>query len=1123
MQVKFFTKALVMSYIVYHTNSPLKRSIIGNFIPDASLIVSYSNSISLYTLELTLLKNKILFDRILQIEKYRLRDHDGVAMLFEENKLSFVYYDYTTNDFKSYCLKCFSAYPSEGTFFRIQNEVGFMRLNDLHFAMFHVHQRRQSVVFSFKEIKKDLRNVSDACFLAQYKLPTVCLLYRPHINKYTRDEDVRVLVVSFDLDTKSTYVLYDYQCMPHSHKVVGLDSVFVVVSRDTLSFYKNEYLVQIASSGHPPATENQGSNEIQSEHLVESVQRINLDATMHTAKDETNVERTMGLPQSPRNYVEMEWDSSTFVSLSSSLMIFGKQKTVLITAKEDSHRIYGLTISEVDFKARNTEGATNAGCTILCVGADMISMFRNIIFDGKQLFILERAGHEVPTKGRNIEMTVEDIRRLDAPLLEYQITKTEVGCAGYNKIHVARDVVCLSNSEKSVLCGSTIDCDTLNLSCFGSMYYHISSSRLEVLDSHFASVRTLEFMNRIRRAETCGNMILTLENSTLTIRNLEMKVVKEVGMVSNFCAHEFLVVMRGDSVEVIDILSAGTWLGFCFADFGQTIRSYEGDGRVPVSGAETYGKVVEVESVGSWMDFCLILRTDGGDMLIYRRLKDVLVKVQHSRIPKLSTDKAFFVFGAFVYVKAEDPLIITKDPFVIQDFPHKFEHVSNNFGILGDEVLAIGFSWRGTQEDDMEGSVSARVQAGYAVDTEVVGLGTGAVRTKNTNNDDNASANKQSVSDAPEEPRMTRDVLEIFKDNSKNFVFTTTTPSTFFKEKVETQPGNSEEEEAVEQLGALTLQFYIELRSGDLHVINEYKLLKDEYINSVKMLEVNDIHSKDGKNEFIVACTSYVKSEDWQFKGRLLIFEVIEVNPLPLMPWTNRRLKILCIENCKGPVLDSCSLRGNIACCIGTKLMVFEVDKNEGTNAIAFHDLQILATKIRSVKNYVCTGDIANGLLFFYFQAKPFKIHQLASSTKFSCEELDFIVHNDALSIVSYGDETYRIFTYSPNDAVFNGAELVERCEFRCTHRVRVDFLGSDVVERLYFGTLKYLKNTCGLVPTNVIAAGRLQLASVKPPVYGLVLHEFLGLSVQEQQAVCKCAGVDRAQAMASLRGVLNK
>ena len=36
--------------------------------------------------------------------------------------------------------------------------------------------------------------------------------------------------------------------------------------------------------------------------------------------------------------------------------------------------------------------------------------------------------------------------------------------------------------------------------------------------------------------------------------------------------------------------------------------------------------------------------------------------------------------------------------------------------------------------------------------------------------------------------------------------------------------------------------------------------------------------------------------------------------------------------------------------------MIFEVDRNEKINATAFHDLHILAIKIKAIKNYICLG-----------------------------------------------------------------------------------------------------------------------------------------------------------------------
>lgn len=1140
-----------MSYIVHHKSAKFSRSLIGYFAPDLSLVVATTNSISLYTLDLVLLKNKILLDEVLQIEKYHHGSRDGVAIMFRENRISFVYYDYTINDFSVYALKYFSRYPSADPFFRLQGEIGFAKLNEIHFAIFCIHTKTQSVVFSFRDLKRDLRNVTDACFLSHYMLPTICFLYRPHVCKYTREEDVRVLVVSFDLHTRASFVQYDYRCMPHTSRIVGLEGVLAVVSRNFLSFYKNECvytltnnekLVKLESAekveSHlesdiqgesSPCEMNNGIADESQNSTDSEVDRISAkskgdgDAFIEQQlKFETAFSQACStaepsdMPKRCSQYMNVDFDESEFIGQSRTLLIFAPTKTLLVTPREDSHKVYDLHVLEAVFKAESLDGCTE-DTTFVNACARAMSVFENIVFTGVHLLTLKEhvACHGAgPQACERILKTITKVGTLEKATIVCSTQERGQVPDGYSRIYVANDKVCLTNDTSSIIQNMAVDFATINLHYLGGVYYHITSSRINVLDDQLVNIGTFDFERQIRKSHAHGEAIVLLEDSCLVIRDRNMKIVREIPDVHCFTVNEVLVVTREAVVEIISLENMELIFRFNLDDFGPTAVSELNTEDVP-DGAEkqcTNGgrsRIVEIESFGDRENFHIALRSDEDDFFVYRVFRNALIKVSHGEIPEFGPGESLFRMSEFLYIKAKTSLVASSAPFAIQECALSFEHVSGVFGIQDGKLLEAKFERR----------PSDTCLHGNALHAHGVPSATRSSCNGACTENDSGAAEHTSSANATRKVQ----VLEACKNGVRNYVVVTTRPAIFTKEKVEAQPENSEEDMDVEQIGADTLQFALELCSSEHKFIHEYELQKDEYVNSMRMLVLNDIHSPSGRGEFLVVCTSYVKSEDWQFKGRLLLFELIEVNPVPLRPWTNRKLKILCIENCKGPVLDCCSLRGNIACCMGTKLMVYEVDRNEGINAIAFHDLQILATRIRAVKNYVCLGDIANGLMFFYFQAKPFKIHLLASSSKFCCDGLDFIIHKNILSMVAHGDGVYRIYTYTPTNMFFDGTQLIKRCEFKSTDAVDVVFADSDLVDRLYFRMLKSLRNTCGLTSPSTMAGDRLQPHTVRPPIYGSLLYEFMNLGLREQRTICTDATVERRNALASLRHILNK
>ncbi|KAL0265620.1 UNVERIFIED_CONTAM: hypothetical protein PYX00_011333 [Menopon gallinae] len=1110
-----------MSYIVHQRSAKFSRSIIGKFIPDLSLVVTTTNSISIYTLDLVLLKSKTLLDEVLQIEKYHHEGRDGVAIMFKENRMSFVYYDYTINDFNVYALKYFSRYPSANPFFRLQGEIGFAKLNDIHFAIFCVHTKTQSAIFSFRDVKKDLRNVTDACFLDRYMLPTICFLYRPHICKYTREEDARVLVVSFDLHTRASFV------------------------QNFLSFYKNEYVFTLTNC----------ERYVKHEDSAQTARHSGVDAhstcfpceeqgtayggagktpendTDGTAAEQLQVRKnapsqgqstvdTSDMIRRCSQYIDVDFAASEFIGQSRSLLIFTLSKTLLITPKEDSHKVYDLDVCEIEFST-GLHGSCAKGVGSMQPGSATTSVFENVVFTGGRLFTLdEHIASDNPVSQACMRLTknVTEVKTLEEIDIVCSVKERESVPAGYCKVHVANNKVCLSNDTASMIQGVVIDSATIGFHYLDGLYYHVKSSSVDVMDESLVNINTFEFTSQIHRSHVHQETMILLEETRLVFRDKNMKIVREILDVQSFAANEQLVVTRGTVVDIMSLEDMVLMYQFHLDDFGPAAVDKRHAADTPdtaekKSTPDAYtGRIVEIESIGNRDNFCLAMRSDEDDLFVYRIFRDALIKISHNRIPEFGPGRAFFRIGRFLYIKAKTPLIVCYTPFLVQECMHAFEYISEDLGVQDERLLEIKLE---TQLSGTRSLGNARLYTQKGIQKEVPGnLCSGA----------NAeSSGKDMETGASEREAKRCHTLAAHKNGIKNHIVVATRPAVFTKEKVETQAENSEEEDDVEHIGAETLQFLLELYSSDFLFIHEYELQKDEYVNAMKMLVLNDIHSQSGKGEFLVVCTSYVKSEDWQFKGRLLLFELIEVNPDPMKPWTNRKLKILCIENCKGPVLDCCSLRGNIACCMGTKLMVYEVDRNEGINAIAFHDLQILATRIRAIKNYVCLGDIANGLMFFYFQAKPFKIHLLACSSKFCCDGLDFIVHKNILSMVAHGDGIYRIYTYTPANMFFDGTQLIKRCEFKSTDAVDVGFIDNDLVDRLYFRTLKSLKNTCGLTSPSSMAGDRLQPHTVRPPIYGTLLYEFLNLGLREQYTICADTTVERRHAVASLRCVFNK
>lgn len=212
--------------------------------------------------------------------------------------------------------------------------------------------------------------------------------------------------------------------------------------------------------------------------------------------------------------------------------------------------------------------------------------------------------------------------------------------------------------------------------------------------------------------------------------------------------------------------------------------------------------------------------------------------------------------------------------------------------------------------------------------------------------------------------------------------------------------------------------------------LSVFKLPKNELVTDLKVMNLSD--SNDDFNNFVVVTLSQRASNEI-LRGRILVFEVINVISDVAGKKTEKALKILCSERTKGPISCCGAVRGKIAVSLSTKLMVYEFNRNHGIVAIAFLDLYMYAVSLAVIKNYIVVGDIMMGLHFVFFQSEPVKLHLLAKSDKIpNLRSLDFF--NSGTSLFICGIDligALNIFSFSPKNLFSNdGNKLIKRQRF---------------------------------------------------------------------------------------------
>ncbi|KAF9008327.1 CPSF A subunit region-domain-containing protein [Cyathus striatus] len=234
----------------------------------------------------------------------------------------------------------------------------------------------------------------------------------------------------------------------------------------------------------------------------------------------------------------------------------------------------------------------------------------------------------------------------------------------------------------------------------------------------------------------------------------------------------------------------------------------------------------------------------------------------------------------------------------------------------------------------------------------------------------------------------------------------------------------------------------LELISPDAWItMDGYEFATNEYINDMACVSLETSSTETGIKDFIAVGTTIDRGEDLAAKGATYIFEVVEVVPDPaIAPKRWYKLRLRCRDDAKGPVTAVCGFNGYLVSSMGQKIFVRAFDADERLVGIAFMDVGVYVTSLRTLKNLLLIGDAVKSVSFVAFQEDPYKLVLVARDIQRVCvTNAEFFFSNNELAIVS-GDEEgiLRVYEYSPNDSDSNDSRnLLCRTEFhgQCEYR----------------------------------------------------------------------------------------
>ncbi|KAJ2917885.1 hypothetical protein MD484_g2498, partial [Candolleomyces efflorescens] len=228
----------------------------------------------------------------------------------------------------------------------------------------------------------------------------------------------------------------------------------------------------------------------------------------------------------------------------------------------------------------------------------------------------------------------------------------------------------------------------------------------------------------------------------------------------------------------------------------------------------------------------------------------------------------------------------------------------------------------------------------------------------------------------------------------------------------------------------------LELISPDGWVtMDGFEFASNEYVNDVSIVTLETAATETGLKDFIAVGTTIDRGEDLAVKGAAYIFEIVEVVPDPaIAPTRWYKLRLRCRDDAKGPVTAVCGFQGYLVSSMGQKIFVRAFDSDERLVGVAFIDVGIYVTSLRTLKNLLLVGDVVKSVMFVAFQEDPYKLVLLAKDVEHHCiTSADFFFTDDGeLSIVT-GDEegVIRVYQYNPDDPDSrDGRHLLLRTEF---------------------------------------------------------------------------------------------
>ncbi|SCU88502.1 LAFA_0E13058g1_1 [Lachancea sp. 'fantastica'] len=217
------------------------------------------------------------------------------------------------------------------------------------------------------------------------------------------------------------------------------------------------------------------------------------------------------------------------------------------------------------------------------------------------------------------------------------------------------------------------------------------------------------------------------------------------------------------------------------------------------------------------------------------------------------------------------------------------------------------------------------------------------------------------------------------------------------------------------------------------NIIDVVNLEKNSLINDMKTMLIQTNSRTRRKREYLVVGNTFLRDEDYGTMGSFYLYDITEVVPEPGKPDTNFKLKEIFHEAFRGAVSSVCEVSGRFLISQGQKVLVRDVQEDNSVVPVAFLDVPVFVSDIKSYGNLLIIGDAAQEFQFVGFDAEPYRMIPLGKSvSRLATMSLEFLVNNgDVYFLVSDRNNILHVLKYAPDEPnSLSGQKLVHCTSF---------------------------------------------------------------------------------------------